>query len=179
MSGLSSQQIGKVGERLFYKLLILGSRGKLEAYIPVADEERRDFEVHIKGQYLPILALQVKCHTRLWPGKWRKFARLSISFRILEGNIRTAKLFWYVFASLDMNSMGFRDPVFIVPSAEVHKLARIPGRPHGKQVAYSFVASLDPHSRDKWSRYQVAASEVGERVLQILRELSSESMKAA
>ncbi len=179
MSGLSPQQIGKIGERLFYKLLILGSRGKLEAFMPVADEERRDFEVHIKGEYLPILALQVKCHTRLWYGKWRKFARLSISFRILEGNIRTNKLFWYVFASLDVHSMGFRDPVFIIPSAEVHKHARIPGRPRGQQVAYSFVASLDPHARDKWSRYQVAASDVGERVLQIIRESSSDSMKAA
>ena len=179
MSGLSRQQIGKVAERLFYKLVVLGSGGKLEAYIPVADEERRDFEVHIKGEYRPILAIQVKCHTRLWCEKGTKVARLAISFHLHDGNIRTDKLFWYFFACLDVHSMGFRDPAFIVPSAEVHKHARLRGRPHGKQIPFAFVANMAPHSRDMWSRYRVPGKDVGKRILQILRDSSSDTMKAA
>ena len=176
---LSPQQIGKVGERLFYKLLILGSRGKLEAYMPVADEEHRDFEVHIKGAYRPVLAIQVKCHTRLWFAPGTTIPLLVISFRFLKGRMRTDKLFWYFFACLDVDAMCFKDPVFIIPSTEVHKHARIADRPGRKQVEFSFVARLDPRSRDEWSRYRVAASDVGERVLQILRELSRDSVKEA
>ena len=179
MSGLSRQQIGKVGERLFYKLVILGSGGKVEAYIPVADEERRDFEVHIKGEYRPILAIQVKCASRLWLQKQNRLARLTITFRILERNIRTDRLFWYFFAYLDVDGMGFRDPAFIVPSAEVHKHARIRRHPYGKQVDFNFVANMAPRSRDRWSPYRVPATDVGKRVLQILRDSSGDSMKAA
>lgn len=178
MSGLSPQQIGKVGERLFYKLLILGSGGKLEAYMPVADEERRDFEVHIKGKYRPILAIQVKCAARLWYDKRKGLARLTIGFQVLEGNIRTDRLFWYFFACLDLDGMGFMDPVFIVPSAVIHKYARL-GRLRGKQVDFDFVANMARRSRDRWSPYQVPALDVGKRVLQILRDSSSESVKAA
>src|SRR5438132_12185220 len=92
---LSPQQIGKVGERLFYKLLILGSGGKLEAYMPVADEERRDFEVHIKGKYRPILAIHVKCAARLWDDKKIGMVLLNNGFHVPEGNIRTDRLFMY------------------------------------------------------------------------------------
>ncbi len=178
MSRLSPQQIGKVGERLFYKLLVLGSGGKLEAYNPVADEERRDFEVHIKGEYRPILAIQVKCAARLWYDNRKGLARLSISFQVPEGNLRTDRLFWYFFACLDVDSMGFMDPAFIVPSAEIHKHARL-GRLHGNQVDFDFVANMAHRSRDRWAPYRVPALDVGKRVLQIIRDSSSKSMKAA
>ncbi len=159
--------------------MVLGSGGKLEAYVPVADEERRDFEVHIKGEYRPILAIQVKCHTRLWYGRGKKLARLAISFRLLKERIRTDNLFWYFFACLDVDAMAFRDPAFIIPSAEVHKRARIRGGPYGKQAAFSFVANMAPHSRDQWSRYRVPATDVGNRLLQILRNASIDTMKVA
>ena len=175
---LSPQQIGKVGERLFYKLLILGSRGKLEAYMPVADEEHRDFEVHIKGAYRPVLAIQVKCHTRLWLAPGTTIPLLVISFRFLKGRMRTDKLFWYFFACLDVDAMCFKDPVFIIPSTEVHKHARIADRP-GRKVDFDFVANMARRSRDRWSRYQVAPLDVGKRFLQILSESSIKSLKAA
>ena len=175
---LSPQQIGKVGERLFYKQLILGSGGKLEAYMPVADEERRDFEVHIKGKYRPILAIQVKCAARLWDDKKKGMVRLTIGFHVPEGNIRTDRLFWYFLGCLDLDEMCFMDPVFVVPSAVMHKDARLRRR-HGKQVDFDFVANMARRSRDRWSRYQVAPLDVGKRFLQILSESSIKSLKAA
>lgn len=179
MAGLSNQQIGKVGERLFYKLVILGSGGKLEAYMPVADEERRDFEVHIKGEYRPILAIQVKCATRLWCKSANALPHLIISLRVPESSIRTDKLFWYFFAHLDVTGMGFSDPAFIVPSAEVHKHARIQGPLYGKWVVFDFVANMTPESRDRWLPYRIRTTDVGKRLLQILRDPSTDSAKAA
>ena len=179
MAGLNSVQIGKVGERLFYKLLILGSAGKLEAYMPVADEEHRDFEVHIKGHYRPVLGFQVKCATRLWTGKGKKPSHLCISFEFPKSRMLVDELFWFVFAFLDVTAMGFKDPVFIVPSAVVYKHARALSRTDGKQIPFSFRASMAPGSRDIWSPYRVSSSEVGNRILQILRDSPTGSMKAA
>jgi hypothetical protein len=179
MTGLSRQQIGKVAERLFYKLVVLSSGGKLEAYIPVADEERRDFEVHIKGKYRPILAIQVKCVTGLWYRKGTTVPHLAISFRVRRDHTLTDELFWYFFAFLDVKAMAFMDPLFIIPSAEVSKYSRARKGRHGDYIEIGFRASMGPQSRDRWSPYRVPAKDLGKRILQILRDSSSVRMRAA
>jgi hypothetical protein len=179
MSGLSPQQIGKVAERLFYKLAVLGSGGKLEAYMPVADEESRDFEVHIKGKYRPILAIQVKCVTALWYRKGTTVPRLAISFVVRKDHTLTDELFWYFFAFLDVKAMAFMDPLFVIPSTEVNKYVRARKGRNGDYFEIGFLASMDPQSRDRWSRYQVPAEDLGKRLLQILRDSSGVRMPAA
>src|SRR5690242_13019195 len=61
--------------------------------------------------------------------------------------------------------MAYKDPVFIVPSEEVHKHAA----PHleGDRWTFNFAASLDPASQDRWVPRRVPTREVGQRVLDI------------
>ena len=62
-----------------------------------------------------------------------------------------------------MKAMAFANPVFIVPSAEVHSHAA----PHldGDRWTFNFGASLDPDSEDRWVPFRVQTYEVGKRVL--------------
>src|SRR5947209_14158340 len=61
-----------------------------------------------------------------------------------------------------VRSIALQDPVFIVPSEEVHKHAA----PHldGDRWTFNFGASLDPDSQDRWVPFRVKAHEVGQRV---------------
>src|SRR6266852_4398625 len=60
MSPISSVQQGVVAQYECAKLLILGTDGQVEPAVPVSDDDRRDFEVHVKGDFRANLALQVK-----------------------------------------------------------------------------------------------------------------------
>src|SRR5207302_11003547 len=57
---LSNVQHGVIAQNEFAKYLMMGSGGRIELAAPLTDEERRDFEIHIHGQYGTGLAVQVK-----------------------------------------------------------------------------------------------------------------------
>jgi hypothetical protein len=80
----------------------------------------------------------------------------------------THPLFYYFFAFLDLRIMRFADPVFIVPSAEVHEHA-IPHL-HGDVWHFDFHASLGPKAHDRWVPYRVNTLEVGKRILTIIHD---------
>jgi hypothetical protein len=80
--GLSSIQIGQAAEWEFYKLLILGSRGRLEATPALADEEGWDLSVHLKGRPETGMLFQVKCVTNLV--RLATYSRLVVSIRWRE-----------------------------------------------------------------------------------------------
>jgi len=65
--------------------------------------------------------------------------------------------------------MRFADPVFIVPSAEVHEHA-IPHL-HGDTWHFDFHASLGPDARDGWVSDRVNTLDVGKRILAIIADL--------
>src|ERR1700716_440675 len=67
--------------------------------------------------------------------------------------------------------MRFADPVFIVPSAEVHQHA-IPHL-HGDVWHFDFDASLGPKAHDRWVPYRVDTLEVGKRILSIIDDLDN------
>jgi hypothetical protein len=64
-----------------------------------------------------------------------------------------------------MKAMAFANPVFIVPSAEVHSHAS--PRLDGDRWTFNFSASLDPDSQDHWVPFRVQTHEVGARVIEI------------
>jgi hypothetical protein len=57
---LSNVQHGVIAQNEFAKYLMMGSGGRIELAAPLTDEERRDFEIHVHGQYGSGLAVQVK-----------------------------------------------------------------------------------------------------------------------
>src|SRR5438132_14133350 len=58
---LSNVQHGVIAQNEFAKYLMMGSGGRIELAAPLKEEERRDFEIHVHGEYGSGLAGQVKC----------------------------------------------------------------------------------------------------------------------
>jgi hypothetical protein len=164
---ISLVQQGTATEFEFLKLVILGGDGDLEASRPATDDDRRDADVHRRSDFSLGLGVQIKSAAHVdhpWAAD-----RLHIRFTVLKDRLITHPLFYYFFAFLDVRLMRFADPVFIVPSAEVHQHA-IPHL-HGDTWHFDFDASLGPNAHDHWLPYRVNTLEVGKRILAIIRDL--------
>ena len=161
-------QQGVIGQFLAAILMMLGSDGLLEVSAPMTDDERRDQEVHIRGLFGSGLALQIKTSTYLHLQPKALHPLLQVQFSVLAERVISHPNFWYLFAYLDRQKMAFGDPLFLVPSAFVHS--------HGyvKQVAgqwhFELQARMSATSNDRWAPWQVASHELGNRVLQIIRD---------
>jgi hypothetical protein len=166
---ISRTQQGLIAEHEFAKLLMIGSGGQIEVSSPMTDEERRDMEIHIRGRFGPGLAFQVKSTTYRHRQRSRKAYVINIHFTVRPERLISHPLFWYFLACLDLEAMAFVDPVFLIPSAQVHE--------HGSRVLkdgtwyYNVAPSLDSESNDLWHAYQCSPRAVGEHVLQILKNL--------
>jgi hypothetical protein len=147
------------------KLLMLGSGGELEVMAPATDDERRDLETHIRGQFTRGFIFQVKSTTYL--DRRFKARRLSIHFPVAKDRLVSHPLFWYFFCYLDVEAMGFADPVFPVPSLEVHTHASPELR--DETWSFNFGASLEPDANDYWRKFQCAKTDVGRHILKALR----------
>jgi hypothetical protein len=164
VSPISFTQQGIVTQYELAKILILTSDGWLEVFLPLTDDDRRDMEIHIRRRFASSLALQAKSTTHL--AHPFKADHLSMFFSVPKDKLITHANFWYFFGYFDIKAMAYRDPVFIVPSEEVHSHAA----PHldGDRWTFNFGASLDPDSQDHWVPWRSPVREVGSRVLDIL-----------
>ncbi len=165
---VSLVQQGVIAQNEFIKFLMMGSGGRLEAAAPLTDEERRDFEIHIHGQFGVALAIQVKSVMQLTHLS-KNVRSLRSFFKVRASDLVNDPLFYYFYAFLDPVSMGLMDPTFLVPSTVFHAQAS-PVR-HGDFWRFSFEASMEPDSHDKWVAYRVNVADLGHKVLSILEEL--------
>lgn len=164
---ITSTEYGVITEAEFVKIVILTSDGRLVPARPLADDERRDFEIHIRRHFLESLAVQAKTSRVL-----RRHGRsrmLQINFR-LAAPLVTDKRLWYFLAHFDVKTMRFTDPVFLVPSEFFHKHAKH-GIGRGK-LQMQFKASIEPGARDMWSRWALPQAQLGGRTLEILEDLA-------
>lgn len=165
---LTKVQQGLIAQQEFAKLLMMGSHGRIELAAPVTDDERRDFEVHVRGQYGFGLAIQVKSTTALHrQGGHAHY--LHSYFLVRATRLVNNPLYWYFFAYLDPRLMRFADPVFLIPSKDFHEHAT--PRRSGAFWYFTFVANLKPGSGDRWAPFRVSTLELGERVLEIMNDL--------
>lgn len=166
MSPLSDVQFSRFAEMEAAKLLTFGRpRGVLEVMVPMTDDERRDLEAHIKEHFRLSAALQVKASYVLY--RLGRAPRLQKSFVVRPERLIEDPFFFYFFGFMDLDTMAYRAPVFLVPSHIVHKEAVHQLR--GGLVHFNFVASMDPSSRDRWRPYACDPSEVAGRVVRFLR----------
>ena len=166
MTRISFTEQGVVTQYELAKILILTSDGLIEVTLPLTDDERRDMELHIRGKFARALALQVKSTMHLV----RRFKayQLSMFFSVPKDKLITHPNFYYFFGYFDKVAMTFAEPVFIVPSAEVH--AHAAPRLDGDRWTFNFSASLAPDSQDHWVPFRVLRKDVGRRVVEILSE---------
>src|SRR2546427_6178871 len=172
---ISVVQQGILTEFLFIILPVLGSDGLLEVARQATDDDRRDADVHRRGDFILNLGFQIKSAIALR----RRWAadELHIRFTVLESRLVSHPNFFYFFAYLDTVAMRLGDSVFIIPSTEVHKHA-IPHL-HGDTWRFDFHASLDPKAHDRWVPYRVNILEVGKRILAIIADLEKSQSTAA
>src|SRR5437016_5701952 len=171
-------QQGLIVQQEFAKLVMMGSKGRIELAPPLTDDERRDWELHIRGQFGFGLAVQVKStmHVRR---KGRTSPILHCFFQVPIKHLVTSPLFYYFIAYLDPHLMRLADPVFLIPSSVFHQHAS-PKR-HGAYLQFTFMGSLTPNSRDRWRPYQVNTLDLGQKMLEIMldvprhRKLTEES----
>ena len=167
-SKISVVQQGVIAQNEFAKLVMIGSGGKIELAAPLTDEERRDFEIHIHGQYGSALAMQVK--SALETGTLGGYAQyLRIHFDVRASRLVSDPRFWYFCAFLNPATMRFADPTFLIPSEEFHRHAN-PSR-KGDLWHFTLEASMEAESHDRWTPYRVKQLELGKKVMGITREL--------
>ncbi|MDQ6883577.1 MAG: hypothetical protein M3077_04955 [Candidatus Dormibacteraeota bacterium] len=160
---ISTVQQGVITEAEFVKIVILGTNGLLVPERPLADDERRDFDIRLRRHFLEYLGLQIKTSRTL-----RRHGRarvLQINFR-RKPPMDSNPNYWYFLGHFDVKAMTYSDPVFLVPSAFLHKYAR-----HGKRrgaVQFQFKASMEPTSRDRWAQFRLTRAELGPRILELL-----------
>jgi hypothetical protein len=164
---ISLVQQGVISQNEFAKFLMLGSRGLIELAAPLTDEERRDFEVRIRGLYGSALAMQVKSAMQL-ANLGGKACYLRINFSVRNGRVVNDPLFWYFFAFLDLQTMGFADPTFLIPSRVFHQHANSGQK--GGFWHFTLEASMEAGSHDRWTPYRVNARNLGQKLMSIIRE---------
>jgi len=166
VSPLSDVQFSRFAEMEVAKLLTFGRpRGVLEVMVPMTDDERRDLEAHIKEHFRLSAALQVKASYVLY--RLSRAPRLQKSFVVRPERLIEDLFFFYFFGFIDLETMAYRAPVFLVPSHIVHKEAVHELR--GGLIHFNFVASMDPSSKDRWRPYACDPSEVAGRMVKFLR----------
>jgi hypothetical protein len=163
---ITAVQQGVITQNEFAKLVMLGSRGRIEVNPPKSDDERRDFELHLKGRFGISLSIQAKSALQLY-GPKRGRAKLVIYMGKMRQRPRASHSFYYFLAWFDPVIMRFRDPVFLVPSLLLHRRAMV--RKTGRYWHLNFNASVDPKSRDKWAIYQVSQRELGHKLVALMR----------
>jgi hypothetical protein len=165
---ISFVQQGLIVQHEFAKLVMMGSKGRIELAPPLTDDERRDWELHVRGQFGFGLAVQVKSTMHL-QRHGRGPLLLHCFFQVPVKHLITSPLFYYFIAYLDPKLMGLADPVFLIPSTVFHKHATPTRR--GAYMQFTFFGSMAATSRDRWRRYQVNPLDLGEKVLEIVADL--------
>ena len=173
---LSLTQKGAIGQFAFLATSLATGKGQVEVYSPAADNEGRDAEVRRHLKPAPAIGIQVKVtFSSLTKGGRAKY--LDARFTTAANRVQTDPRLWYFFAYYDVRQLRLYDPAFLVPSDVFHKLGRM-GRWRGK-IAFHMLASLSPTSRDHWSPYRVAPTDLGKRLLEIIDEARLTSTRQA
>jgi len=167
---ISLVQQGLIAQQEFAKLLMLGTGGRIEVAAPLTDDERRDYEIHVHGQYGFGLASQVKSVRNLRRQPGRRGRYMYCQFPVRATRVVNNPYFWYFIAQLDIELMRFADPVFFIPSSVFHKIAD--PRRRGAFWWFEMTANMEKWSHDKWEPYRVDPLQLGKHVLKIMNDLN-------
>src|SRR5207253_9487672 len=119
-AAITNTQQGVITEAEFAKIAILTSNGRLVPTRALADDDRGDFEIHIRRHFRESLAVQVKTTKQLrLHGRSRV---LQINFRLKSPLVRDEHLNYFL-THFDIKAMDYTDPVFVAPSPFLPELA--------------------------------------------------------
>ena len=168
---LSAIQKGAIGQFAFLETALVTGRGQVEIYTPAADNEGRDAEVRRHLKRAAAIGIQVKVAFGIFRVNQRgRRTYLSLRFAVPEKRISRDPRLWYFLAVYDLRQIRLHDPVFLIPAAVLHRLARCGKTRRG--IGFAVEANLAPGSHDRWSPYRVAPRDLGKRLLEIIDDAS-------
>ena len=164
---LSATQKGAIGQFAFLAAALVTGRGQVEIYTPAADNEGRDAEVRRHLRRAASIGIQIKVTFGMRKvAKGRRRTYLALRFPVPEKKLRNDPRLWYFLAVYDPCQLRLYDPVFLIPSAVLHRLGRYGKNRRG--IWFTVNANLSPSSHDHWSPYRVALSDLGKSLLEII-----------
>jgi hypothetical protein len=158
--GLSTTQIGAIGENLLINALMQASEGRLSPFQPIADDDGLDvlFFDKVTGKSV---AIQLKCRT----GSIRKTGSdergNTVHFHVRQSTYREARKAFLVAALFDPKLTNF-EAMWLLPMEELPDVAlNISGK-------YVIRPSKGPNSNDKYVRYRcLSAAELSQKIIEI------------
>lgn len=161
ISGLSSTSKGDIVEDRIKELILLKGQGLLSVYKPVTDTEGIDLIIVKNGMFQPIF-LQVKSRFNLH--------RNSFITSINKKTFNPHHSYFVVGAYFDLSKMELFNNLLLIPSNDIDKKA-ISLTANNKPI-YRIVASLDLHSKGKWSEYLINKNELTNILIEKFEEMS-------
>jgi hypothetical protein len=95
---------------------------------------------------------------------------MRIPVRVLPANLISHDCYWYVFAYVDRRLASLAEYLFLVPSKVVHAHLGPPKR--GGVRWLQFTANMEPEAHDLWTPYRLRPSELGARLVELMRRAS-------
>ena len=154
-----SGRIGKAVELQVAAMVILGTRGKVNASTAVIDDEGVDLTFFNAAGSIDV---QVKARTM----DAKISQRGTFLAGVREATFRPREDMYLLFAVADLDAADL-GPFWLVPSEAYAELAL---RMSGGTLRIS--ASMKPASRDKWSPYRVERPDLPERILSLVGEMA-------
>ena len=157
---ISSKQKGDITENRASEIITLSSNGKLTCYVPNTDDDGIDLIINPKSEFKPLF-IQVK--SRFVLQKSGRFIQ-NVGKKTFSAN----KNFYLLFVYFNQNSLEV-EKLWLIPSEDFASLAYDKKEGENYKSFYRFNAG--PKSeKDKWAIYSVDKSELGNELLQVIRE---------
>jgi hypothetical protein len=159
---------GAVGEALVAAYALMSAGGKLSSYRPFTDVDGKDIIIDLAGGFKDIY-IQVKCAVGI--GRNR---RIDGTVRLYRGHVPSSPSFVYIFCLLDRRKMELTR-IWVVPSAIFYKRAYRTLLPKG-MIQFNFDCRTD--GDDRWDEFEVTRSQLGPRLVTLIRAASRERTRA-
>jgi hypothetical protein len=159
---MDSSRKGKAVEQLIGALCVLGSKGELNAWTSLVDDEGVDLVVQRRDRPETI-ALQVKARLTTAKGIAER-QRFQSQVRKQTLRPRPDLFMLFVVANPETLDVG---PIWLIPSSRFARLA-----PLSSKQKHKFVASAKDGTADKWSPFLVHKTDLPDKLLAALREVS-------
>lgn len=158
--GLSSTQIGAIGENLLINALMKASEGRLSPFQPLADYDGLDvlFFDKVTGNSV---AIQLKCRTVSIGKKGSDERGNSVHCQVRQSTYREARKAFLVAALFDQELTNFVAMWFLPMELLPEVALDISGK-------YVIRPSKAPNSSDKYVRFRcLSASELAKKIIDI------------
>ncbi len=153
---------GAVAEALVAAYALIGAAGKLTSYRPFTDVDGKDIVIDLAGGFKDIY-LQIKCALEI-----NRNHRIGGTVRLHRDHVPSSSKFVYVFCLLDRQKMELTR-IWVVPSAIFYERAY---RTALRKEMIQFNFDCRPGGDDRWDEFEVTRSQLGPRLVTLIRAAS-------